>query len=60
MAFVMAYMQHRVTMAELCREYGVSRKTGYKWTQWFIDGGAPNLLNRATVPHLVAHAVAPE
>jgi transposase InsO family protein len=60
MAFVMAYMQHRVTMAELCREYGVSRKTGYKWTQRFIDGGTPNLLNRATIPHLVAHAVTPE
>ncbi len=59
LAFVLAYMQHRVTMAELCREYGVSRKTGYKWTQRFIDGGAPNLLDRATIPHHIAHAVDP-
>jgi len=58
MAFVLAYMQRRVTMAELCREFGVSRKTGYKWTQRFLDGGAPNLLNRATVPRQAPHAVA--
>lgn len=60
MAFVLAYMQHRVTMAELCREFGVSRKTGYKWTQRFIDGGAPNLLNRVTGPRHCSHAVGPE
>lgn len=60
MALVLAYMQHRMTMTELCREFGVSRRTGYKWTQRFIDGGAPNLLDRAPVPHIVAHAVKPE
>jgi putative transposase len=56
-AFVRAYMQGHIPMSELCRQFGVSRKTGYKWTQRFIDGGLPNLLNRATVPHHVPHAV---
>jgi transposase-like protein len=56
-AFVRAYMQGHIPMSELCRQFGVSRKTGYKWTQRFIDGGLPNLLNRATVPHHIPHAV---
>jgi putative transposase len=50
-------MQGRVTMAELCREFQVSRKTGYKWVQRFLDGGVPNLVDQATVPKYVPHAV---
>lgn len=45
-------------MAELCREFGVSRKTGYKWLQRFLDGGVPNLVDQATIPRTVPHAVA--
>jgi len=44
-------------MTELCIEFGVSRKTGYKWVQRFLDGGVPNLVDQATVPRRVAHAV---
>ena len=25
--------------AELCARYGISRKTGYKWVERFLDGG---------------------
>lgn len=57
LAFVMAHMQGRSSMAELCRQFGVSRKTGYKWVQRFLDGGAPNLVDQATVPRHVPHAV---
>lgn len=46
-------------MAELCREFGVSRKTGYKWIQRFIDGGMPNLVDRARTAHRLKHAVPP-
>jgi transposase InsO family protein len=28
-------------MAEPCRQFQVSRKTGYKWVQRFLDGGVP-------------------
>jgi transposase InsO family protein len=31
MAFVVAAQQDAVPMAELCRQAGISRKTGYKW-----------------------------
>jgi len=57
LAFVMAHMQGRMTMAELCREFQISRKTGYKWTQRFLDGGVPNLVDQATVARHVPHAV---
>jgi transposase InsO family protein len=53
-------MQGRMTMAELCRDFQVSRKTGYKWVQRFLDGGVPNLVDQSTVPRQVPHAVAQE
>jgi transposase InsO family protein len=51
-AFVRARLKGEQTMAELCREFGVSRKTGYKWEQRFLDGGMPNLIDRASRPHV--------
>jgi len=57
LAFVLAHLRGRATMAELCREFQVSRKTGYKWVQRFLDGGAPNLVDQASAPHHVPHAV---
>src|SRR5262245_31004375 len=59
-AFIRAHLQDRSSMAELCREFGISRKTGYKWTQRFLDGGIPNLVDRLRAPHAVPHAVPAE
>ncbi len=47
-------------MAELCREFGISRKTGYKWAQRFLDGGMPNLVDLLRAPHARRHAVSSE
>ena len=44
-------------MAELCREFAISRKTGYKWMQRFLDGGLPNLVDRSPVAKRIAHAL---
>lgn len=52
-------MTERASMAALCREFGVSRKTGYKWTQRFLDGGLPNLVDRSRVAHRFPTAIAP-
>jgi hypothetical protein len=41
--FVMAHLQGTSSMAELCRQFQVSRKTGYKWVQRFLDGGVPTV-----------------
>jgi putative transposase len=38
-------------MAELCREYGVSRKTAYKWLRRYESGGATALQDQSRAPH---------
>jgi putative transposase len=53
-AFVLARMSGEFSMSELCRDFGVSRKTGYKWEQRFLDGGLPNLVNRDSRPHALS------
>jgi len=55
--FVLKQLNGRVTMAELCREFGISRKTGYQWVQRFLDGGVPNLVDRASVAREIPHAI---
>lgn len=47
-------------MSALCREFGISRKTGYKWEQRFLDGGVPNLVDRTSRPHVLSRAMSPE
>lgn len=49
-----------VGVAELCRRFGISRKTGYKWLERFEAHGAPGLADQSRRPHGCAHAVAAE
>ena len=39
-----------VTMSELCRRFGISRKTGYKWRKRHEAGGRAELLDRSRRP----------
>ena len=41
--FVMKSFNKEMTFTELCRDYGISTKTGYKWIQRFLEGGFPAL-----------------
>ena len=36
---------------ELCREYGISTKTGYKWKQRFLERGLGGLQEESSKPH---------
>jgi putative transposase len=47
-------------MTGLCREYGISRKTGYKWLGRYRCEGAAGLRERSHAPlrHGQAHEVA--
>lgn len=36
---------------ELCREYGISAKTGYKWKQRFLERGLGGLQEKSRRPH---------
>jgi transposase len=47
-------------MAELCRRYGISRPTGYKWTDRFEAAGLPGLQERSRRPHGCSHETAIE
>lgn len=46
-----------VNFRELCREYGISAKTGYKWRERFLKGGVGGLEERSRKPHGHADAL---
>ncbi len=48
------------TVAELCREYGISRKTGDKFKQRFRRLGEAGLLDRSRAPKIIPHKTPPE
>jgi len=41
--FVLKALEPGANKAELCREFGISRKTGYKWLKRFCERGALGL-----------------
>ena len=47
-------------IADLCRRYGISRKTGYKWIDRFQEQGPEGLSERSRRPHHVARSTPPE
>jgi transposase InsO family protein len=48
--FVIKALQRRVSFAALCRQYGISRKTGYKWRQRAQEDGLNLLGERSRRP----------
>ena len=39
LSFVLAYLRGEWSMSALCEEYGISRKTGYKWVSRYRPTG---------------------
>ena len=50
--FVTKALQGGVSFAMLCPEYGVSRKTGYKWKERAVADGLNALAEHIRRPHL--------
>lgn len=48
--FVLRVFESKVPFAELCQEYGISRKTGYKWKQRFLEQGLEGLSDQSRRP----------
>jgi transposase InsO family protein len=48
------------TVAELCREYGISRKTGDKFKQRYKLLGEAGLADRSRAPKVIPHRTSPE
>jgi transposase InsO family protein len=57
MKFIVYYLEHEWPMASLCREFGISRKTGYKWVARYLEHREPGLADRSRAPHHHPHAV---
>jgi transposase InsO family protein len=56
--FVTLALAGSVHMTELCRRFGISRKTGYKWRQRFAAAGSSALVDRARTRSRVVHQTA--
>jgi len=49
-AFIAACQTGDESVAELCRQYDISRQTGYKWLQRFADEGDAGLEEKSRAP----------
>jgi transposase InsO family protein len=48
--FALSSLQAGVNFTELCARYGISRRTGYKWKQRYLDEGASAMLDQSRRP----------
>jgi putative transposase len=58
--FLVEFSSCLYTMSELCRRYGISRKTGYKWAERFAEGGVAEFQDRPRRPKSCPHRTPPE
>jgi len=58
--FVSLYGSGRFTKTELCREFGISRKTGDKWLNRYAQEGLKGLEERSRAPKSVANRTTEE
>jgi len=54
--FVREFATGLFTMTELAVQYGISRKTGYKWLERYEADGARGLHDHSRRPHQSPHA----
>jgi len=50
MRFVMAVVENQESFAAVCRRFGVSRRTGYKWFERYEAAGAEGLVEYSRAP----------
>jgi transposase InsO family protein len=57
MSFMVDWQRDELTFSALCRAYGVSRRTGYKWVGRFKAAGVDGLKDLSRAPHDHPNAV---
>lgn len=57
LSFVARHSLGTLSMTRLCADYGISRKTGYKWINRYADEGPSAFVERSHAPHVVANRV---
>lgn len=60
MLFVTACIDGSRNISSLCRHFGISRKTGYKWLNRYRAEGPVGLTDRSRTPYTNCRAVPPE
>jgi len=55
--FIAAYLEYEASFTDLCQDFGVSRKTGYKWIRRYEAEGPSALEERSRAPHAHPNAV---
>jgi len=55
--FIAMYLSGEFSMAELCRDFEISRKTGYKFVQRYTEHGPIGLENLSRAPHTHPNAI---
>ena len=58
MAFLAAARQRDLSMAQLCRDFGISRPTGYKWLRRWQEDPAGGVADRSCAPRTHPHRLA--
>ena len=58
--FIREVLRGDLSKAELCRGYGISRPTGDKWLERFVERGKDGLTDLPSVPHHHPNQVADE
>ncbi len=57
MRFISHYLEGELSMSGLCREFGISRKTGYKLVRRYREDSVDGLKDRSRAPHHHPNAV---
>ena len=55
--FIVEATQTPISIAELCRAFGISTKTGFKWLAHYDEFGVAGLVDRSRAPHTHPNAV---
>ena len=53
--FIGALESSAYSLTELYQEFGISRKTGYKWAQRYVEEGVDGLKDRSRTPESCPH-----
>lgn len=56
MQFILEYRDGFFPFSELCSQFGISRKTGYKWVERYNEEGPQGLTDRSRRPHSFGRA----
>jgi putative transposase len=59
-SFIEACLRKTSSMAELCRQYAISRKNGYKWLNRYLEEGDKGLKDHSRAPLVQAGATEDE